>query len=277
MKSEIIALLALALFYITYQLTLAAHEKLQPAEAARAQRARETAARSSRQAQGLIAKQARFSKTQAIADLLSRNRKEQPATLATTTTAFVASSAPAFFPKAKAAPSMHLPRSIKKQQLAESLAAIPTIETKCEPIAFSFEGKNYPATYAEMPGYVEENLADKITLLPSAVASLKDAQYEDVALVYQVLDLLATEYRALRMKDPTAEISQARFTAGLKKLGVSLTNKKYSNNLTRNKVDLLKCHIKKGVSINKTYCLRVYFEFDAVSKKVVISRLPAHG
>jgi hypothetical protein len=143
------------------------------------------------------------------------------------------------------------------------------------------EGFEYPSNYDEVEQWVARYFADRLTLLPRAVRSLKKAVFENLPLVCDCLALLAGQYRDMKL----GKFSRAAFDESCVRLGVTLTQSgdfsasRYANEYTvtygktRRVLDL---HLKRGTSRDAAKCLRLYFFWDPAGERVVVGHLPGH-
>lgn len=143
-----------------------------------------------------------------------------------------------------------------------------------------------PKAYSEVAEWVASRLAGRLTLHPRAVRGLKDARYQDLDLVLDALELLATSYRDMGMGK---EGSRARFEDKARALRLGLEKSisdsrrgeegetyevKYPPNIGR--AHTLEWHLTKGNSRDPAECLRIYFFFHEESNEVVVGWLPSH-
>lgn len=140
----------------------------------------------------------------------------------------------------------------------------------------------FPTTYSDMVGWIEENYQAQIYLHPRAVKALKSAQFENIKLVYQAIQLLAEFYYNKRL----GLVSEEEYQEELLKL--SLKDEKAISTISAgeqgdeyyvtigDKKHLLERHLTNGVSRDKRYCLRIYYYWDEDRNQVVIGSLPAH-
>ena len=138
--------------------------------------------------------------------------------------------------------------------------------------------------YKELPAWVERYYPDRLYLHPRAVRALKDATYQNASMVYRCLVLLAEDYRDYRM----GSLGREEFLKRCSLVDPGLTECGYGEEsnigeqgntyyITYNgRRCLLERHLKKGVSHNPLYCLRIYFFWDAKNALVVIGSLPGH-
>ena len=138
--------------------------------------------------------------------------------------------------------------------------------------------------YEELPAWVERYYPDRLYLHPRAVRALKDATYQNPSMVYRCLVLQAEDYRDYRMGNLSWEDFLKRCRAvdpGLTESGFnelsSIDKQRGEYYVTYGgRCCLLERHLKKGVSHNPLYCLRIYFFWDAKNSLVVIGSLPGH-
>ena len=140
----------------------------------------------------------------------------------------------------------------------------------------------YPNTYSAMVEWVEKYYKAQIYLHPRAIKALKNAEFENVELVYKAVQFLAeyyynkkqgfvtedeyqTELAKLCLKDERAITTVAAGEQG-DEYFVEIGKKKY----------LLERHLTYGTSRDKRYCLRIYYFWDEDRNQVVIGSLPAH-
>jgi len=143
-----------------------------------------------------------------------------------------------------------------------------------------------PDNFEDLPDWVVRNLGGRLELHSRAHRGLKNAQYEDVELVYKSLLLLANEYRNLCLG---REGAQAAFNQKLDGLGLRL-DRSISKERAGEQGDdyfvryptpsspkrFLEWHIRKGSNKDTRYCLAIYFFWDDDTQQVVIGWLPSH-
>lgn len=143
-----------------------------------------------------------------------------------------------------------------------------------------------PDTYHDMADWVEEHLTGRLILHPRALQGIKDATFEDVGAIYKSLQLLADEYRNMRLGTLGARES---WEEGLKRLELQ-----FSGSITKerageqgetyfvryptgtNQRRLLDLHLRKGTTRDNRYCMRIYFFWDENRQRVVVGWLPSH-
>ena len=133
-----------------------------------------------------------------------------------------------------------------------------------------------------MASWIEENYKAQIYLHSRAIKSLKNAEFEDVKLVYQAVQLLGESYYGRRM----GFISEEQYQEELQslKLGDEKATTLSSAGeqgqeyyvVIGEKRHLLERHLTYGVSRDKRYCMRIYYYWDDDRNQVVIGDMPAH-
>ena len=138
--------------------------------------------------------------------------------------------------------------------------------------------------YGQMAKWVEQYYPDRLYLHPRAVRALKSAVYQNPSMVYRCLILLAEDYYDYRMGRINRDTFLQRCNAvdpGLSECGFGESSDILEQGdeyyiTYGGKRRLLERHLKKGVSHNALYCLRIYFFWDEKSSHVVIGSLPGH-
>ena len=144
-----------------------------------------------------------------------------------------------------------------------------------------------PHALDEIAEWAAKHLAGSLVLHARAVRGLKDAAFENVGLIVDALELLATVYRDVCMGDTQA---RERLESGLHELGLQSTPSGDETSLGRqgdayfirwpfanSPQKLLKMHLKNnGNSRDPRRCLRIYFFWDPDSLQVVVGWLPSH-
>lgn len=147
-----------------------------------------------------------------------------------------------------------------------------------------------PATYGELAKWVHDGLAGRLVLSARAEDAVKAAEFQDVALVYDALELLATEYRNMRLANPEERtLRQEALQARLGELGLSDSGSIAES--TRGEFKelyeitwppggkakrVLDRHLAKGKNKEERYTLRIYYFWDEESSQVVVGHLPSH-
>ena len=121
--------------------------------------------------------------------------------------------------------------------------------------------------YEKMQEWVTQYYPDRLYLHPRAVRALKSAVYQNPSLVYRCLILLAEDYYDYRK----GRIGRDEFSrrCGMVDTGLSECGFGSASDILEQGEEyyimyggrrrLLDRHLKKGVSRNPLYCLRIYF------------------
>ena len=139
-------------------------------------------------------------------------------------------------------------------------------------------------TYGQIAEWISQYFPDRLYLHPRAERSLKSACYENVALVYRCLKLLAVSYydfcigqisydefmQACHQVDPGLDERGAITDIGAGRQGETY----YVQYQGRRRK--LERHLAKGTSMDPRYCLRIYYFWDEQNQMVVIGDLPRH-
>ena len=139
--------------------------------------------------------------------------------------------------------------------------------------------------YAELPAWVEEHFGGRIALAGRALRALKGAGFEDVALVGNAIELLATSYRQMK-SEGGSELRDA-FEDRLRALRLQETPSLSPTGQGRARDDYvvewdgrrftLDRHLKNNAKTrDPRQCFRLYFAWDEASRQVVIGHLPGH-
>ena len=147
-----------------------------------------------------------------------------------------------------------------------------------------------PGDLTGLEQWVVNKHKGKLILLPRATDAAKKSVYHDTPLIYSAIDLLAEEYRNMRMASvERAPEAHGRCTTKLEELGLELSQSISSSRAGEQgdeyfviyppgseKKRMLESHLKKGSDRDDRHCLRIYFFWDGDSKTVVIGWLPGH-
>jgi len=148
---------------------------------------------------------------------------------------------------------------------------------------------SYPKSYNDIPLWVEKNFCGKIKMLSRATRDLGNAKFEKLDLVCEAIKLLANEYRNMRINADENDNSKELFDEKLNSLNLEFgktanVQAKYACYDDYNPVypegsktkRLLDKHLKYGVSMEKRYCMRIYFFYDKERDEVIVGYLPGH-
>jgi hypothetical protein len=140
----------------------------------------------------------------------------------------------------------------------------------------------------ELEKWAERELAGKLLLHPRALRGARKSKFQQPELIFRSLSILGTEYRNVRIDG--AQHSGPALEKGLNDFDLHITEAispggagqhgdnyyiYYPPGQLRTK-ELLTHHVKKGNDRDERTCLRVYFFWDAKTKRVVIGWLPSH-
>jgi hypothetical protein len=147
-----------------------------------------------------------------------------------------------------------------------------------------------PGSLEDLPQWILEQHGQRVVLHPRAVNAVKKSQYEDIALIYSAIDLLGVEYWNMRMSTTeNATTQREAWEMKLKELELdfspAITSSRAGEQGDEYRVAypigtdqkrLLEHHLCKGSDREERFCMRIYFFWDDVAKRVVIGWLPSH-
>jgi hypothetical protein len=136
-------------------------------------------------------------------------------------------------------------------------------------------------TLAEIGSWAKEN-AERIVIMPRAIAEGKKSVYEDHDLVFAALNLLADVYPRVR----SGQLPRDELVKQCRELNLSIggsvdpgragqSGDEYFVSW-RGRRRFLEQHLGKGSSRDLRHCLRIYFFFDEALQLVVVGHLPSH-
>jgi|ERR1022692_2239227 hypothetical protein len=140
-----------------------------------------------------------------------------------------------------------------------------------------------PDQYGEVASWVENEFAGRSQLHARALRGLKDAAFQDLGLVCDLLRLLAIDCVDSKRGNRDA---WKRFEDGIKSRGVE-----YSKSISgvhageqdeeyfvryKGRQEFLEWHLKKGTSRDPSRDLRIYFFWDDEDEEVIVGFLPGH-
>ena len=138
-----------------------------------------------------------------------------------------------------------------------------------------------PVDLADLPDWCAAH-ENEIVVLPRALNGAKKSQYEDPAMIFTALEMLAGPYRQHRL----GQMSRAQFDDVLLPTGLRLAGSAAPSTAGEQgeayfvnwggRRRFLESHLLKGGGREERYCLRVYFFWDAESGRVICGSLPAH-
>lgn len=143
------------------------------------------------------------------------------------------------------------------------------------------EPVEYPESYDDLDDWASRHLGDRLVLLSRAARAAKKAEFEDLRLVCDALQLLAGPYRDMKL----GNAGKPAFDQACGALGLELSlSGEASILLYPNEYFVsfggqrraLELHLKKGTSREARNCLRIYFFWDDDADQVVVGHLPGH-
>lgn len=124
--------------------------------------------------------------------------------------------------------------------------------------------------------------ADRIIVLPRAISATKRSPYESAELLYACLELLAEEYRLVKLGQADrnafkvkAETLGLEFGGSVEPSTAGMLGDQYFIRW-RGSRRFLDQHLAKGSARDPRFCLRIYFTFCEDEKKAVVGSMPAH-
>lgn len=140
-----------------------------------------------------------------------------------------------------------------------------------------------PKDYSQLIEWVHKYYSDKIIVHPRARRGLKDAEFEDVELVYCCLKLLGDDYVSMRRGDITrVDFDKKCAELGVEESGAISDNRAgelgdtYFLDYRNSKIKLDRHIVKGNATRDPKAILRIYFFWDDEEEKVVIGWLPSH-
>lgn len=121
--------------------------------------------------------------------------------------------------------------------------------------------------------------ADRITILPRALAECRRSPYTNPGLVFEALELLAGTYRDVRLNLAPRESLMERAQALGLAIGGSVEPARSTEDYFfrwKGRRTFLDQHLSRGVSRDQRHCLRVYYTWDEEDSMVIVGWLPSH-
>jgi hypothetical protein len=123
---------------------------------------------------------------------------------------------------------------------------------------------------------------DRIIILPRAISATKRSPFEAPDLLYACLELLAQEYRLVKLGQADrntfkvkAESMGLDFGGSVEPSTAGMLRDQYFIRWMGSR-RFLDQHLGKGATRDPRFCLRIYFTFCEVEQKVVVGSMPAH-
>jgi len=141
-----------------------------------------------------------------------------------------------------------------------------------------------PTTLEGFGEWCARHLTGSVEMHPRAFQGIKRSEFQDVSLIYKALLVLRDHYVPMKRQgglDRLRAFEQACAELGITEgttfsgPGSGEQGDDYFIRVSGCLVELDR-HIKKGVSYDPGFCLRIYFFWDEKSKQVVVGWLPSH-
>jgi hypothetical protein len=171
----------------------------------------------------------------------------------------------------------------RDQERAHAMAIAARVRHLEKQIALVPSQENRPLEYDDIPDWIEREFAGRMRLHSRALRSLKNARYEDINFVCDLLQLLAKDYVDGRMGSREASL---RFETEIENRGVQLSRAISETRAGeqgdeyfvtfRGRRTFLESHLKKGSSRRPEKDLRIYFFWDPEDEEVIVGSLPGH-
>ena len=143
-----------------------------------------------------------------------------------------------------------------------------------------------PDNYEDLGEWVIKHLTGQVVLHSRAFRGLKDAKYEDVALVYRSLLLLANEYRNQALgRDGAKDAFEKKLNEHGLRINRSISKERAGEQgdeyfvrfpTASSPKRFVEWHLRKGSTKDDRYCLGLYFFWDEDTEQVVVAWLPSH-
>lgn len=134
---------------------------------------------------------------------------------------------------------------------------------------------------ADIEQWASDN-ADRITVLPRAIAETKKSDYSNPRLFYQALELLAETYRQVKLGELPRETLKSKALELNLDIGGSVDPSRAGTVGSEYYVRFggrrrfLDQHLAAGTSRESRFCMRIYYFWDEVRKQVVVGSAPKH-
>lgn len=139
-----------------------------------------------------------------------------------------------------------------------------------------------PNNYGEMEEWISKYYSGRIVLLGRAKRMLKNAEFEDVQLVYKSLQVLAEYYYNMKKGKITLEECNKKCKSIKIEITGAIADSRAGEFGDTYYVDYkdrkmkLDMHVKNSNSRDPKKCMRIYFFWDDEDEYVVIGALPQH-
>jgi hypothetical protein len=169
-------------------------------------------------------------------------------------------------------------RDLERSRAMAIAARVRSLEAKVNLVP-----ETRPNTYEELPAWIESQFASRLRLHPRALRAIRDAEFENISLICDLIEMLAIDYVECKRGNRD---SWMEFKASLAEKGVELSGAISKSRAGeegdeyfvtyRGQRRLLEHHLKKGTSRDKTKTLRIYFFWDEEDEEVIIGSMPSH-
>lgn len=174
-------------------------------------------------------------------------------------------------------------RDQERGRSAAMSARIRALEQQLRSAKESFQTSKRPNNYQEIAPWIQSEFAGRIQISGKALRGLREAKYENIELVCDLIELLATSY--VDSKRGT-ESAWHRFEDEILRWGVEFS-KSISGSRAgeqgdeyfvsyRGRKRFLEWHLKKGNSRDPRRDLRIYFFWDEEDEELVLGYLTGH-
>lgn len=134
----------------------------------------------------------------------------------------------------------------------------------------------------DIEDWAAEN-ADRIKIMPRAIAETKKSQYWKPGLVYDALEMLATTYSLVKK----SELPREDLFEHAKRIGVWISGSPEPGRAGGSKSEkffvnvwgkrrFLEMHLGCGTARDDRFCFRCYFVYDEESGMVIVGSMPGH-
>jgi hypothetical protein len=174
-------------------------------------------------------------------------------------------------------------RDQERGRSAAMSARIRALEERLQSIKSTSQMSKRPESYEEVASWIQSEFAGRIQLCGKALRGLRDSKYEDIGLVCDAIELLATSYVDSKRGTQSAwhhfEVEIARWGIDFSK---SISNTRAGEQgdeyfvSYRGRKQFLEWHLKKGNSRDPRRDLRIYFFWDEEDEEIVLGYLTGH-
>ncbi|WP_316229631.1 hypothetical protein [Bradyrhizobium sp. SZCCHNR1070] len=174
-------------------------------------------------------------------------------------------------------------RDQERGRSAAMSARIRVLEEQLKSLQNSTQISNRPKTYEEMIDWIQSEFAGRLQLCGKAQRGLRNSKFDDIDLVCDVLELLATSYVDSKRG---VESAWHNFDDEIKRWGIEFS-KSISDSRAGQEGDeyfvkyrgqrrFLEWHLKRGNSRDPRRDLRIYFFWDEEDEEIVLGYLTGH-